>query len=84
MLLWFSDGFEPRAGIDLACLEARSGEEVSHDNVFSSVLGLMDVKTELYNAALDLTAACRTAEGRIHHQAVPATPADDRVLSTRG
>jgi lipid A ethanolaminephosphotransferase len=40
-------------------LEKRASQRVSHDNLFHSVLGLMDVKTSVYDSSLDLFAACR-------------------------
>ena len=38
-----------------------SAEAVSHDNMFSTVLGMVDVTTEAKDAALDLAGACRPA-----------------------
>lgn len=59
-IAWFSDSFARRDGLDAACLRARAGEELSHDNMFDTVLGLMDVQTDIYNPALDAFAACRS------------------------
>ena len=84
MILWLSDGFERRTGIDLACMEAHADEEYSHDNVFSSVLGLMDVETEVYDRALDFTARCRVARGAINHPATRSTPGDVLPLALHG
>ena len=55
---WFSPSFEQRRGIALPCVQARSGERVSHDNFFHSVLGLLDVQTGVYQRALDPYANC--------------------------
>ncbi len=57
-ITWLSAGFATRSRIDNACLNARATERVSHDHYFHSVLGLMDVKTGVYNRALDLYAPC--------------------------
>jgi lipid A ethanolaminephosphotransferase len=57
-VLW--TGKETRAGIDQPCLKATAGEPRSHDNLFHTVLGLMNVATEVYDPALDALAACRT------------------------
>ncbi|MCC2963482.1 phosphoethanolamine--lipid A transferase [Massilia sp. IC2-278] len=59
MMLWMSDGFSERFGIDRTCLMARRGQPLSHDNVFHSVLGMLDVNTAVLNPRLDLFHACR-------------------------
>ena len=58
MMLWMSDGFSARSRIDRRCLAARRNEPLSHDNVFHSVLGLLDVNTAVLNPRLDLFHAC--------------------------
>lgn len=57
-VLW--TGAETKAGIDQACLQATAGEPRSHDNLFHTVLGLMNVATQVYEPSLDAVAACRT------------------------
>jgi len=58
MMLWLSDGFRSRFRIDRSCLAARSDQEFSHDNVFHSTLGLLNVNTAVYNPKLDIFHAC--------------------------
>lgn len=58
MQLWVSDRFATRRGLDVACIRARAGQPMSHDNFFHSVLGLADVDTSLRKAPLDFTAGC--------------------------
>ena len=58
MMLWMSDAFSRRFRIDRACLEARRGQPLSHDNVFHSVLGMLDIDTAVRNPKLDLFHAC--------------------------
>jgi len=58
MMLWMSDHFSERFGINRTCLMARRSEPLSHDNVFHSVLGLLDVNTAVVNPRLDLFHAC--------------------------
>jgi lipid A ethanolaminephosphotransferase len=58
MMLWMSDGFSTRFGIDRTCLMARRDQPMSHDNVFHSVLGMLDVNTAVLNPKLDLFRAC--------------------------
>jgi len=64
MMLWLSDGFSERFRIDRGCLAARRAQPLSHDNVFHSVLGMLDVQTAVANPRLDLFHACVGAAGR--------------------
>ncbi len=59
-ITWISDGFAAAAKLDLKCLRSRENDSLSHDNLFHSVLGLMDIETQVYNKSLDIFSACRT------------------------
>lgn len=59
MLMWFSQAYAQRTGLNLACLRKRSQAPAAHDNVFHTVLGLLDVETTVRDEALDLSANCR-------------------------
>ncbi|MEP6906436.1 MAG: phosphoethanolamine--lipid A transferase [Pseudoxanthomonas sp.] len=59
MVMWFSPGFVQDAKLDSSCLRREASQPASHDNLFSSVLGLMQVRTADYDASLDLFAGCR-------------------------
>jgi len=59
MIAWLSGGFSTEEGVNERCLGARAGDALSHDNVFHSVLGLMDVQTSAYRTDRDLFANCR-------------------------
>ena len=63
MTMWFSAGAPSALGLDLPCLARRSAAPVAHDHVFHTVLGLLDVKTALHEASLDLAQGCRSAPG---------------------
>ena len=58
MAMWFSAGFAADRKLDLACLRERATQRADHDNLFSSVLGLMQVRTSLYERQRDLFAGC--------------------------
>lgn len=60
LITWFSDGFLRQKNLSTDCLkkQAQSGS-YSHDNVFHSMLGIMDVTTSVYTPSLDLFAECR-------------------------
>lgn len=60
-MLWMSRSFGERYQIDGKCLAARSGQTFSHDNVFHTVLGMLNVQTAVYSPALDMVHACRHA-----------------------
>jgi lipid A ethanolaminephosphotransferase len=60
MVMWFSPGYAKSFGLDLACLQQRARQPASHDNVFHSVLGLLDVRTAVRDPSLDLSASCRS------------------------
>jgi len=57
-MLWMSDQYAERFKINRDCVAARAGQPFSHDNVFHSVLGMLDISTAVYNPALDLFNAC--------------------------
>lgn len=64
MVLWMSERFRASLALDAGCMAAAATEEaVSHDNMFSSVLGLLDVTTGARDAGLDLAGHCRKGAG---------------------
>ena len=59
MLAWFSPDFARINGLDTACVRREKDKPLSHDNLFSTVLGLMDVHTRVYARGQDAFASCR-------------------------
>jgi lipid A ethanolaminephosphotransferase len=59
MLMWVSPGFAQAKNLDLACLRRETARPVGHDNLFPSILGIMDVRTQVYDRSRDLFAPCR-------------------------
>ncbi len=59
MVMWFSPGLVQDAKLDTACLKREAAEPASHDNLFPSILGLLQVSTREYQPAYDLFAKCR-------------------------
>lgn len=59
MVMWLGEGFRQTMGLDAACLGDKAGAPASHDNLFHSILGLLDVMTTARDPALDLTDGCR-------------------------
>lgn len=58
MLMWFSPDFAESQQLDLACLRREAVQATSHDNLFPSILGLMQVRTQVYTPERDLFARC--------------------------
>ncbi|GGY64010.1 phosphoethanolamine transferase [Cellvibrio zantedeschiae] len=56
---WFSRGFEQENSINRQCLSDQTNTEYSHDNLFHTTLGLLNVDTGLYKPELDMTSQCR-------------------------
>lgn len=60
MVMWFSSGYAARNRLDPGCLRSQAEQPVAHDNLFHTVLGLLDVSTADRDGALDLAASCRS------------------------
>ncbi len=56
-ITWLSPGFEQRSAVHTDCLRQQNGP-LSHDNYFHSVLGLLDLKTSVYQRPMDVYARC--------------------------
>ncbi|GAL04277.1 predicted membrane-associated metal-dependent hydrolase [Photobacterium aphoticum] len=60
MLMWFSDDFKQQKQLNEDCLRQNAKEGTySHDNLFDSLLGIMDVETDAYRQDQDVFATCR-------------------------
>lgn len=62
MLIWLSDDYQQRYGINYQCLKQRAAQNAySQDNLFSTMLGILGVSTREYQAHDDIIAPCRGA-----------------------
>lgn len=60
MLVWLSDDYQKRFGVNYDCLKKESTQnEYSQDNLFSTMLGILGVETTEYRAADDILKTCR-------------------------
>jgi lipid A ethanolaminephosphotransferase len=59
MLTWLSSGMQTRTGVRPECLQKQAAAPLTHDNLFHSMLGLLDINTALYQPGLDVFSACR-------------------------
>ncbi|MES2976444.1 MAG: phosphoethanolamine--lipid A transferase [Pseudomonadota bacterium] len=57
-ITWLSAGYEQRAAVTTECLKGTRDAEITHDNYFHSVLGLLGIQTRLYQRKLDVYAGC--------------------------
>lgn len=57
--MWFSNDFRKEFDIDEKCLKNKINEELSHDNIFHSMLGMFGIETKYYNRDLDIFYSCR-------------------------
>jgi lipid A ethanolaminephosphotransferase len=60
MVWWLSPGLAESTRLDTRCLALQAAKPWSHDNLFHTMLGLLDVQTRVYEPQLDITAPCRT------------------------
>lgn len=58
MMMWFSQAYRDEMGLDAACVAAKGDTTLSHDNMYATVLGMMDIKTETYDPARDILTGC--------------------------
>ncbi|WP_284617961.1 phosphoethanolamine transferase [Aquabacterium humicola] len=59
MVWWLSPGLLASTGLDRGCLAAQTARPWTHDDLFHTTLGLLDVRTTAYEPALDIAAPCR-------------------------
>ncbi|MEE1923652.1 phosphoethanolamine--lipid A transferase [Pseudomonas sp. 148P] len=70
MVLWMSPQLAARRGISLSCMAQRGSATLSHDNLFHSVLGLMNVQTSVYRQQLDMFQPCQPGQLAVQHPAL--------------
>jgi lipid A ethanolaminephosphotransferase len=65
MVWWSSPGLERAAGLLPGCLvpalQRQATAPLSHDHLFHTVLGLLDLQTQVLEPSLDLVGSCRRA-----------------------
>jgi len=63
MIIWFSEGFQKRAGVDLKCVLRKAASPASHDNIYHTLLDLNGVSSSTYDPSLDLMRGCEKSSG---------------------
>ena len=62
MILWMSEAFKDKFAIDQSCLVAKKAAILSHDNLFHSLLGMLDIQTNERAPSLDIFASCKATQ----------------------
>jgi len=63
MVLWMSATMKRWDYVDYDCMRKEAAQNTyTHDNLFHSVIGLLEVKTHTYNKEYDIFKNCRTKE----------------------
>ena len=63
LLIWLSDDYQKRYGINYACLKNQAQNNAfSQDNLFSTILGLTGVSTREYHQQDDILTPCRRTD----------------------
>lgn len=60
MIAWLNGGLAARTNVKSECVAKTVGAPVTHDNLYHTVLGMMDVTSVTYQPTLDIFDACRT------------------------
>lgn len=60
MVSWLSPSFESREKMSVECLRGTANTAYTHDNLYHSMLGLLDVRSPSYQSQLDLFGACKS------------------------
>jgi lipid A ethanolaminephosphotransferase len=65
MLLWTSEGYRKRMGLELDCLRREAHGLHSHDDVYHTMLGATRVRNGAYSTSHDLLFSCRKPPGGV-------------------
>ena len=61
MVVWLGHALARRSAVSTSCLRQHRGDALTHDNLYPTLLGLLDVQTPTYRMALDAFTPCRGA-----------------------
>jgi len=63
MIFWASPGFKARVGMNPVCARGRSESTFSHDDIFHTLLDLLEIKTAAKKADKAIFSKCRDRRG---------------------
>ncbi|MEB8433543.1 phosphoethanolamine--lipid A transferase [Cocleimonas sp. KMM 6892] len=61
-MLWLSKGYEKTHSINKDCVASKSATALSHDNLFSSILGMLSIETKVHDKQLDIFSSCKSTQ----------------------
>ena len=61
-VMWLSDSFARQQRVTKPCLQARHNADFTHDNLFHSILDILDIHTPLKLESLSVFDGCRGLE----------------------
>jgi len=59
MVAWLDASLAQRLGLSLECLRASVDKRFTHDHLYHTILGLLDVQSPTWEKELDITTPCR-------------------------
>ena len=59
LIIWTAPQYRALSGLDHGCGKRLADSAFSHDNVYDTLLGMMNVETTVYRPTLDMLAGCR-------------------------
>jgi len=62
VIMWFSRSFDD---VDVSKIRAKRGDRFTHDSVFHTVLGLLEIESPVYRPELDLLHGARLPEKKL-------------------
>jgi len=63
MILWMNEAMKQWDYVDYDCMRKEAAQNTyTHDNLFHSIIGLLEVKTHTYSKEYDIFKNCRTRE----------------------
>jgi lipid A ethanolaminephosphotransferase len=72
LILWMSETMKRWDYVDYDCLKKEAAEKnYTHDNLYHSVIGLLEVRTHTYDRAYDIFKNCRTSKPPYENEARP-------------
>jgi lipid A ethanolaminephosphotransferase len=60
MVMWYSPGMRQSLSLNDACLRQRATQPTTHDSLFHTALGILNITASVYEPSLDLLKACRS------------------------
>lgn len=61
-MLWLSHEYQQAYQLNRACLALKASHKLSHDNLFSSMLGLLAIQTQVRENDLDIFSSCENTQ----------------------